>query len=373
MRAAVSILAATIVLSASSARSSDSVQPFETMRALQDMQDGISVGIDFLQAASEERLARFVSAVQSGAVDWTDRRNRAALLFYLVTGGDPHPVKPALEFVPKDTPDRKAIEQAFASAEAAQGDADASLNSIDPRDTSPEVAGAIALAQGRSLARRDRLAAIVKLRDARLLAPGGLIEEMSLRQEMLLLRSASEIGNLESLVARYLAVFARSVHARRFLADFVEIGERVWKAKGNENRGAVLNALAAMPDDPRMQAGLRLVRSLLVLGDRRGALTLIDASCGAPQEAARCAFYRDLASVYDSVETRKATPPTARFETIDRLLRQCADALLNSESGDSVGAAGNDIAAGSVDAGSGVIERSRAQIEEAERVLARTR
>ncbi|MFT4095947.1 MAG: hypothetical protein QM651_02420 [Rhodoblastus sp.] len=365
------------MFSSSSARPAEGIQPFGMMRALQDMQEGVSVGIDLQQAATEASLNRFVLAISSGAGDWTDRRNRAALLFYLVTGGDPNPVKPALALLPKDTPDRKVIERAFASAEAAQGDGNASLNSIDPRDASPEVAGAVALAQGVSLGRQDRLAAAARLRDARLLAPGGLIEEMSLRQEIRLLRGVSDIRNLESLVARYFSLFARSIHSRRVLSDFVEIGEKTWKERERENREVVVNALAAMPDNPRHEAGIRLARSLFVLGDRKGALGLIEASCGdlneRAKDGARCAFYRSLATVYDSIERRDALQSTAHLETVDRLIGHCAGVLLDSERGAAVGVAGSDIPAIGGESGSGVAERSQALIDEAERLIARMR
>ncbi|HMN70972.1 MAG TPA: hypothetical protein PKA55_03770 [Rhodoblastus sp.] len=377
MKAALRALATIGALAGAPAHASDGARPFELIRQMQDMQDGVSTGVELRQDASDDVLARFVSAVRSGQVDWADGRNRAALMFYLLTGGEADLVRPALELAPKDVSDRKALEQAFQYADAAHSGAEAALDVIDPRDVSPEVAGAVALAQARFVMERDRPAARDKLRAARILAPGGLIEEMSLRQEMRLLDSVSELADLQGLVERYFVVFSKSVYAPRFLKDFESLGERIWKEQAPDKRAAMLNALGLLPDEARMRIGLRLARAALVHGDRTNALSTINATCGPPRSGSssdeRCALYRVLAVIYDdaAVPAAMSQSPSLHLETVDRLLRHCARMLM--EDGDASGAGApheRDTSSERGDEQSAATQGALAQIEDAERLLA---
>ena len=67
--------------------------------------------------------------------------------------------------------------------------------------------------------KRDAKAAVELLDWARLLAPGGLVEEAALRREIALLAEAKDVGRAAMLTRQYATRFAASLYAADFFRD----------------------------------------------------------------------------------------------------------------------------------------------------------
>src|SRR5690606_33344903 len=104
---------------------------------------------------------------------------------------------------------------ALAYAEGRDDEARAHLLGVDARRLDPGLAGAVALVQSALVADTDPKRASEFLDQARLLAPGTLVEEAALRRQILLLPSIGQLHRLV-LLTRYVRRFGKSYYARAF-------------------------------------------------------------------------------------------------------------------------------------------------------------
>ena len=119
------------------------------------------------------------------------------------------------------------IKGAIAYLEGVEGaDRDTLLN-LDPRALDPSLGAQVAFVQSILLTGSDRPRAIDDLDLARLLAPGGLVEEAALRREVGLLSETTEFEKFAGLARQYWARFRASPYAENFLRQFLVSAARV--------------------------------------------------------------------------------------------------------------------------------------------------
>ena len=318
-------------------------QPYEIIRELQDMQDGLSSGVPMSDAASEKAVSRFTATANLPSVNWGDRRNRSSLIFYLLTGGFAGDVKPALANIPESAGDRKLLAAAFAYAETHQKShrPDDAVVGIPIDDAPPEIAPVLALTQAQFLQDTDKSKSLEKLRLAQILAPGGFIEDMSLRMELQLFDAASDTSRLQSIATRYLSRFASSAFAAMFEQRLDQLLGESWRVKDESRRGAFAELIEAMPEGLRVQLGLSLVRSALMQGEVDGLKRVIGAACFGTRDdeiasGARCKLYGHLLTA-ETINGfgREGEDPGAQLSVEDRMMYACALALADLGEGDS--------------------------------------
>jgi chemotaxis protein MotC len=95
------------------------------------------------------------------------------------------------------------------------------LDGIDPRSLDLRLAGQFAYVKSILASSQDPEKAIELLDLARLLAPGGLVEEAALRREIAFLAEERDIDRFAMLCRQYATRFGRSVYADRFLGGVV--------------------------------------------------------------------------------------------------------------------------------------------------------
>ena len=66
---------------------------YELMRDLQDFQDRSAFGKEQVADQIANAAIRFAETVNSEQIDWKDERDRNAVAYFLLTGGDPQGVK----------------------------------------------------------------------------------------------------------------------------------------------------------------------------------------------------------------------------------------------------------------------------------------
>ena len=305
---------------------------YELMRDLQDFQDRSAFGKEQVADQIANAAIRFAETVNSEQIDWKDERDRSAVAYFLLTGGDAQGVRKAVVAATKDRAEAALLGKALEFSVADNRDAREGLEAVDPREAPAELAGALALAQARVLAKRDRARASEKLTAAQILSPGGLIEEAALRQQLFLLDSEADARRVARIVHRYLGRFANSYYAENFLQRLERLVEDMWTATDAAARREFMDAIESLPATARTRLAMRLARSSLLRGDQRGALTATEAVCkGQTEDAAvrwRCDLYREIASIYGRAETEGgADLAMSHWEGAsdeDRLLRACA-------------------------------------------------
>ena len=173
---------------------------------LQRLQTQIAEGDRSAYPTEMDALKAMAEAISAAKPEtWADRREADALVIYVFSGGSlarrsPHQGRQA----------RRVRTRACArSARLCDQSRGRGARASRPRDLTAldvRLAGRIAFARSVLKTRNDPKAAIADLDWARLLAPGGLVEEAALRREIALLaeahdapRVASSAGNMRSV------------------------------------------------------------------------------------------------------------------------------------------------------------------------------
>jgi chemotaxis protein MotC len=218
----------------------------------------------------------------------------------------------------------KLMRGVLAHGEGRAGEAAELLLSMNARSLDPSIAGHLALVQAELAGKKDPKKAIALLDDARLLAPGTLIEEAALRRQVGVVAATGEFDRFEMLAANYMHRFPRSVYAaafrRQFAAD-VAGRDDAEQAPRLQRLAAVLEVLG--PDD-RRDAYLSIAREALA----RGKVDLARFAAGAASRLAET-DEADLrrARLYEAA----ALVATAHFETALSMLQELDEAQLAEE------------------------------------------
>lgn len=329
-------IAAMLVVMGPANGSAQRVEPYEAFRRMQDLRDKAAFGA----AASDDEVSvarvRFVASVKAAEVDWKDQRNRNALVMFLLTGGEAWEVADVATMVSKSGKDSDLLRKSFAFANSNRDAKPDEFASINLKVVPPEAAGVVALAQARMLAAYDRSRAIEKLGVAAILAPGGLVEEAALRQQVFLLDRKADIWRVNRIAHRYLGRFSRSRYADNFLQAFRKLVEEIWTDREASSKRELIETLDGLPRLVRSDVLFSLARSALLRGDSEGALTATKVVCGAKPDdepsRERCRLYRWLASLFGSVDSKRSVPDVPDAELVelsdeDRLLLACAQRL----------------------------------------------
>jgi chemotaxis protein MotC len=253
------------VLAGARDQASAAGEPYELVRSLQAVQDGIANGNAEAQqghlALIRQIGEKFLAA--DPAV-WSDPHNGQAVVVFLLSGGTPQIVRK----LPRDrlNVDERLFNGALAYVEGRQDEARELLKAVDPRAIPLSLGGQIALVQGALLASSDASLAIARLDDARLLLPGTLVEEAALRREILLVGEAEDFDKFEFLTQAYARHYRSSIYAGDFWQRFSAALVRSSLAL-EERRFTRLKALIDQLDPAsRLKLYMAISRTALVRG-----------------------------------------------------------------------------------------------------------
>jgi chemotaxis protein MotC len=185
---------------------------------LQTLQVQIASGDKSAYAAQPERLKAIGAAIAAAKPEvWQSKSETDAAIIYLLSGGQPREIVQLLESgaVPKS--EVSFMRGAVAYIVGNEAEAKKRLGDIDPRTLDLRLAGQVAFAQSVIETSRDEKKAMALLDLARLLAPGGLVEEAALRREISLAGNQRDIDRFVSLARQYATRFGSSVYADNFL------------------------------------------------------------------------------------------------------------------------------------------------------------
>jgi chemotaxis protein MotC len=203
-------------------------EPETLIRRLQDVQERVAAG-DAASYAEQPQLLHLIAQrfEAQPAEIWAKRPDARALILYLLSGGASPVGRKILDahtFAATETPLAKG---AIAYLEGVEGvDRDTLLN-LDPLVLDVSLGAHVAFVQSILLAGLDRPKALAKLDIARLLAPGGLVEEAALRREVGLLAETAEFEKFAGLARQYWQRFRNSPYAPNFLSQFLLSAARV--------------------------------------------------------------------------------------------------------------------------------------------------
>jgi chemotaxis protein MotC len=222
LRASVLRICASVVLAVAAFASARAVETDRTisqmMSDLQRLQAQMAFGDKAAYAAQRDRLRAIGAAILAAKPEtWKDKNETDAAVAYVLSGGQPRIIAQLLEKGDIPAKEQPLMRGAEDYVSGNQAEAQALLGDIDPRKSSLKLAGQLAFVQSVLKTSADPQKAIALLDLARLMAPGGLVEEASLRREILLLGDQRAGDRVVSLARQYVMRFEHSIYADNFI------------------------------------------------------------------------------------------------------------------------------------------------------------
>ncbi len=198
------------------------------IRRLQDIQERVAMG-DAASFIEQPRLLRMMARrlLAAPPETWAKPQNARALVLYLLSGGSSAVGRRILGEHTIAAAEEPLAKGAIAYLEGVEGADRDNLLNLDPRMLDASLGAQVAFVQSILLTGSDRPRAIANLDLARLLAPGGLVEEAALRREVGLLSETTEYEKFAGLARQYWARFRSSPYAENFLRQFLVSAARV--------------------------------------------------------------------------------------------------------------------------------------------------
>jgi chemotaxis protein MotC len=199
-------------------------QPYELVRSLRAIQDQIARG----NMAAHHFQKKFIPQVtdllnQAKPEVWKEPKNARAAVIFVLSGGNPSVLQKILESKEEPSIDAALIKGALAYSEGRLGEADKLLGKFDARQVDPSLAGLIALVQAMLTEKKGTFAPANRLYDdARLLAPGTLVEESALRRQTFMAAAEKNLPRFETLSSQYFRRFGRCVYGIIFRRQFTK-------------------------------------------------------------------------------------------------------------------------------------------------------
>jgi chemotaxis protein MotC len=304
--------------------------------ALQRLQARIAAGDRAAYAAEPAQLRAIGEALDAAKPEaWKDANSTVAAIVYLLSGAQPRDVAKALQSGALPHAQDSLLRGALACVQGRQRDAAALIGGVDPRTLDLRIAGHFAYALGMIVAPASSPRAIALLDLARLLAPGGLVEETALRREILLAGEQKDAMLLAALSRQYLTRFGRSPYAGNFTSDFAATVVRLNLVQDRASLETFERSVRAMLPENRRGFLLALARGELESGRfELAGLAASDASrdpAGGGPDQARAQFYHAAAlamsecSDEGAAQLRDVAP--ARLDAGDRALLAAVRAL----------------------------------------------
>lgn len=307
------------------------LEPYQMVRSLQLVQDRIAGG-DHAALPMQNKLLELIDARfrQAQGKEFAKRANFDALMIYAMSGGNPATIAASLEGLTLDEADEaaaRAILDYLAGNVAGAREAMARLS----RDDYPRgVAAFLALVKGSVVANEDANAGMATLDQARLLAPGTLVEEAALRRTLSLAVTAADARRFTISSEQYARRFLRSPYAAQFAETFVS---GIIALRDDLDLERLRNTVAWMTQEQAQTVYLRLARHAAIDGDARlldfATQPAINPDADMPTAAdPRRKLYSSISSVtsetVEDVLSQLSKLDTARLSTADKALLEAA-------------------------------------------------
>ncbi|WP_374309737.1 chemotaxis protein MotC [Methylocella sp.] len=304
-------------------------RPSDLIRALGETQDRLAMG----DAGAKARLPALIArlADEFRAFDpqlYAQPRNLQAAVAYTLGGGQPRVMRRILQsgVAPQDQTDLAV--GALAYAEGREDEARDLLGKVDPLAAPPSVAGLLALAKAALTAKTDPAGAARLLDQARVLAPGGLVEETALRRSVVLAYAASDFSRFVSASSQYFRRYARSLYAEDFRRSFAAAVARFGLADEPERRSRLAELLGEMDESYRVDLYLNMARVGLLMGRAASARAAAEKALDVARDGAagaRARLYAGAAKIvggdFEEGAADLAAADDAKLGRDDRALR----------------------------------------------------
>jgi len=296
---------------------------------LQRIQARVAAG-DKGAYADELSQLKAMGAVIAGAkpAAWSEKREVDSLVLFVLSGGALTDVAPLVKGEAILESERNVARGAVAYITNHGADALELLGKLDLNALDLRIAGPIAFALSVLKTKSDPKAATSLLDWARLVAPGGLVEEAALRREIALIAEARDAARVAMLTRQYATRFGASPYAADFFRELAGAIARFRLGDDPANLRLLSEAAANLPPAARRDFLLALAKDATVearfeAAAAAGAEAL--QSAGADnQDETRARLYRDagrlISGDYDAARADLQTIAAAKLDRSDAAL-----------------------------------------------------
>ncbi len=307
------------------------IAPFTMVRSLQFVQDSVVLG-DHSAGEMQRHLLTLIDQRlrQADAEDFQDRRNVEAALIYTMSGGNPETLTALMHGAARDAFDSDLAQglSVYFSGKPEKARAQL-LRALRQFEGSP-IEAYLTLVTANVTAARDIDAALRLFDQARLLAPGTIIEESALRRSAHVASLDARVDNAMAYSERYVRRFIKSPYASQFVDVFVHT---VVTHSDKVDASHMEYILSLMDVARQREIYLRMARMSTIAGKEDLALLAAgraEALSGNKRDVVRqlAKFYAGVASVStenltDAIDT-VASMPDGNLTDRDRALRDAA-------------------------------------------------
>ncbi|WP_157956266.1 hypothetical protein [Acuticoccus yangtzensis] len=292
--------------------------PFQLVRMMTALQDDIARGSSTALQAQRVLSRRIGERFRASAPrEWEDPANGRALVTYGLSGGDPSVVRDVLADAWLTETYMSLAAGALAFMEGRVDDAARHFAAVPDSDIAHSVFGSVRLAQAALAVGKDRAKTMDYLDDARMSAPGTLVEEAALRRAILLAAESDDFPAFQSMVSRYLRKFRGSVYAgnfRRRLASALTHMSFINDPSAIERLAPLFEPMTA---GGRQELYLLIARAAIENGSHKAAQTaatrVLDTAGEGSLDYNRAELYRAAAEVVDTGKLEDATKELERL------------------------------------------------------------
>jgi len=202
-------------------------EPYMIVKRLGVAQDAIAqLGTPAL-AAYQHALEEAGAGLRGvPASSWEAERNASAAVIYLLGGGDRSVGQTILDQPKLNESVRPLLKASLAFVMGRSREAQDLLAPLDLEHAPPALRGNLALTRGILFSHLDPSRARREFALARLHAPGGVVEQVSLRLEIDLTKQKGETANVELLLRQLLMRFPHGLHLEEAIETIAELAAR---------------------------------------------------------------------------------------------------------------------------------------------------
>jgi chemotaxis protein MotC len=298
---------------------SRSPMPFDIIRTVQFLQDQIARGNGRAIQVQAMLLRRFGPTLAEADPEvWKDGRNVRAAVLFVLSGGPPDILRRLMARGVVDPAQENLFKGALAYVENDLAGAERILAALDFAGMEPGLEAHLNLVLGQLKQLEKPKEAIRHLDRARLLAPGGLIEESALRMEVLLVDDLGEHDAADRLARQYFDRYSASSYSQNFEARFAAVFAQRGKTDAPAVIAAMQDVTARLPDANKRAIFLTVGRRALVEGNldfAKGTVAAVLATADIPEPERQRA---NLYSVAATIGSAPSNEIAAGLAAIDR-------------------------------------------------------
>ncbi|UHS55649.1 chemotaxis protein [Agrobacterium vaccinii] len=264
-RIAVLLTGISWLASAGYADAQSDLPPAKILRSLQFIQDSVVMGDHSAREMQKYLLETIDTTLRTADPSiFEDSRNADAALAYIMSGGNPQTLDYLVARDVQGHFDSRVINILLKYFNGRGGQVEKILTDILPEYRKGVLGPYLMLIAGNIAVNRDPVASLVFFDDARLTAPGTIIEEAALRRSIIAMIQAKQLDKAFEYSRKYAVRFLHSPYASQFADLFVSF---VVESEGGVSHDRIAEIAQLMDPERAEEIYLRIARQASLRGE----------------------------------------------------------------------------------------------------------